>query len=98
MVPTYFRPRAWSEDYSAPLMITSAGLVNTIGRVNHRDTYCLVVNFIQNAMDELKRLIDVHERAIFRFSAGIERLSILTFLRNWTKNSPCFSNADIDRL
>ena len=94
-------PGAWSEDYSAPLMITLIGLVNTItGLIIVGILIGFVVNFIQNAMDELKRgSIDVHESGHFLILGWNRKvLSILTFLEELNKKQSVvlLSNADID--
>ena len=94
-------PGAWSEDYSAPLMITLIGFVNTIvGLMIVGMLIGFVVNFIQNAMDELKRgSIDVHEIDHFLILGWNRKvLSILTFLEALNKRQAVvlLSNADID--
>ena len=104
MVPKHILdPGAWSEDYSAPLMITLIGLVNTItGLIIVGILIGFVVNFIQNAMDELKEgSIDVHESGHFLILGWNRKvLSILTFLEELNKKQSVvlLSNADIDRV
>ena len=96
-------PGAWSEDYSAPLMISLIGFLNTIvGLMIVGMLIGFVVNFIQNAMDELKRgSIDVHEVDHFLILGWNRKvLSILTFLEALNKRQAVvlLSNADIDMV
>ena len=96
-------PGAWSEDYSAPLMITLIGLVNTIvGLMIVGMLIGFVVNLINVAMDELRRgSIDVHEIDHFLILGWNRKvLSILTFLEALNKRQAVvlLSNADIDMV
>ena len=96
-------PGAWSEDYSAPLPIIVMGFFNTIvGLIIVGALIGFVVNFIQNAMDELRRgSINVREVDHFLILGWNRKvLSILTFLEALNKRQAVvlLSNADIDMV
>ena len=96
-------PGAWSEDYSAPLPIILMGFFNTIvGLIIVGALIGFVVNFIQNAMDELRRgSINVREVDHFLILGWNRKvLSILTFLEALNKRQAVvlLSNADIDMV
>ena len=96
-------PGAWSEDYSAPLMISLIGLINTVaGLVIIGALIGFVVNTIQNAMDDLRRgSIEVRETGHFLILGWNRKvLSILTFLEALDKKQAVvlLSNADVDMV